>query len=145
MDIKSVLKKLTLEEKCALCSGISFWDTTPIKRVGVPSVNMADGPHGLRKEVVESDVANIMQKSQAATCFPTAVTLASSWDRELVAEVGAAIAEECIDQDVTTVLGPGINIKRNPLCGRNFEYFSKTLTLRESLRQAMSTPCRNTG
>lgn len=125
MDIKSVLKKLTLEEKCALCSGISFWDTTPINRVGVPSVNMADGPHGLRKEVVESDVANIMQKSQAATCFPTAVTLASSWDRELVAEVGAAIAEECIDQDVTTVLGPGINIKRNPLCGRNFEYFSE--------------------
>lgn len=125
MDIKSVLQKLTLEEKCALASGISFWDTTPIDRVGVPSVNMADGPHGLRKEIIESDVANVMQKSQEATCFPTAVTLASSWDRELVGEVANAIAEECIDQDVTTVLGPGINIKRNPLCGRNFEYFSE--------------------
>lgn len=125
MDIKSILQKLTLEEKCALASGISFWDTTPIKRVDVPSVNMADGPHGLRKEIIESDVANVMQKSQEATCFPTAVTLASSWDRELVAEVANSIAEECIDQEVTTVLGPGVNIKRNPLCGRNFEYFSE--------------------
>ena len=125
MDINKILKKLTLEEKCALTSGISFWDTTPIKSAGVPSVNMADGPHGLRKEIEKGDVANVMKKSQEATCFPTAVTLASSWDIKLVAEVAEAISEECIDQNVTTVLGPGINIKRNPLCGRNFEYFSE--------------------
>jgi beta-glucosidase len=125
MDIKNLIGKLTLEEKCALASGVSFWDTTPISRLDIPSVNMADGPHGLRKEVIKSDVANVMQESQPATCFPTAVTLASSWDRQIVAEVADAIAEECIDQDVTTVLGPGINIKRNPLCGRNFEYFSE--------------------
>lgn len=125
MDIKNILQNLTLEEKCALTSGISFWDTTPIPRLEIPSINMADGPHGLRKEVTESSVANIMQKSQEATCFPTAVTLASSWDKDLVSEVAGAIAEECIDQDVTTILGPGINIKRNPLCGRNFEYFSE--------------------
>lgn len=125
MDIKNLIGKLTLEEKCALTSGISFWDTTPIQRLDIPSVNMADGPHGLRKEVVKSDVANVMQESQPATCFPTAVTLASSWDKEIIAEVAGAIAEECIDQGVTTVLGPGTNIKRNPLCGRNFEYFSE--------------------
>ncbi|MFW5780234.1 MAG: glycoside hydrolase family 3 C-terminal domain-containing protein [Bacillota bacterium] len=125
MDIKGILKKLTLEEKCALASGVSFWDTTPIKRVGVPSASMADGPHGLRKEIVEGDVANVMKKSKEATCFPTAVTLASSWDINLVADVANAIAKESMDQNVTTVLGPGVNIKRNPLCGRNFEYFSE--------------------
>lgn len=125
MDIKNLIGKLTLEEKCALASGVSFWDTTPINRLDIPSVNMADGPHGLRKEIIKSDVANVMQESQPATCFPTAVTLASSWDRAVVAEVAGAIAEECIDQEVTTVLGPGTNIKRNPLCGRNFEYFSE--------------------
>lgn len=125
MNIKGIVKKLTLEEKCALASGISFWETTPISRLDIPSVNMADGPHGVRKEIKGGDVANVMQESQKATCFPTAVTLASSWDRKLVAEVAQCIAEECIDQEVTTLLGPGINIKRNPLCGRNFEYFSE--------------------
>lgn len=125
MKIKEIIKKLTLEEKCALTSGISFWDTTPISRVDIPSINMADGPHGVRKEIINSDVANIMQESQKATCFPTAVTLASSWDRALVADVAQCIAKECMDQEVTTILGPGINIKRNPLCGRNFEYFSE--------------------
>lgn len=123
--VDSVLKQLTLEEKCALLSGVDFWHTTPIKRAGVPSVMMADGPHGLRKETKKSDIANVMQKSQPATCFPPAVTLASTWDRDLVADVAKAIADEAIDQELVTVLGPGINIKRNPLCGRNFEYYSE--------------------
>ena len=124
-NINDIIEKLTLQEKCALASGITNWDTTPIKSADIPSVNVADGPHGLRKEKSDGDVANIMQESYQSTCFPTAVTLASSWDIDIISEVGNAIAEECIDQNVTTVLGPGVNIKRNPLCGRNFEYFSE--------------------
>lgn len=124
-DIQAILAKLTLEEKCALCSGIDFWHTTPIRSHGIDSVTVSDGPHGLRKEMVTGDVGNIMQESEKSTCFPTAVTLASSWDVNLAAKTAEAIAEEAIDQGVDVVLGPGINIKRNPLCGRNFEYFSE--------------------
>lgn len=125
IDTKNILSKLTLEEKCALCSGIDFWKTTPLKAHGVPSVVMSDGPHGLRKEKATGDVGNVMQESEKSTCFPTAVTLASGWDPELAGKVASAIADEAIDQGVDVVLGPGINIKRNPLCGRNFEYFSE--------------------
>ncbi len=125
IDVQNILSKLTLEEKCALCSGINFWKTTPIKTQGVPSVVMSDGPHGLRKEKATADVANVMQESEKSTCFPTAVTVASSWDPDLAGKVASAIADEAIDQGVDVVLGPGINIKRNPLCGRNFEYFSE--------------------
>lgn len=124
-DIKSIVSKLTLEEKSALCSGITNWRTTPIKSQNIPSVFVADGPHGMRKEVQKADVANIMQSSYPSTCFPTAVTLASTWDVTLAERVGKEIAEEAIDQNVDVVLGPGVNIKRNPLCGRNFEYFSE--------------------
>ncbi|MGN1042977.1 MAG: glycoside hydrolase family 3 C-terminal domain-containing protein [Christensenellales bacterium] len=125
-DLEKILKNLTLEEKCALCSGIDFWHTTPIKDKGIESVTVSDGPHGLRKEKKsEADVANVMQESEKATCFPTAVTVASSWNVETVKKMAEAIAEEAIDQGVDVVLGPGINIKRNPLCGRNFEYFSE--------------------
>ncbi|HKL74347.1 MAG TPA: glycoside hydrolase family 3 C-terminal domain-containing protein [Clostridia bacterium] len=124
-DIKSIVSKLTLEEKCALCSGITNWRTTPILSQDIPSVFVADGPHGMRKEVQNVDVANIMQQSEPSTCFPPAVTLASTWDVNLVNKVGKELAEEAIDQNVDVVLGPGINIKRNPLCGRNFEYFSE--------------------
>ena len=125
-DFEKILKSLTLKEKCALCSGIDFWQTTPIKDKGVASVRVSDGPHGMRKEkVLEADVANVMQISEEATCFPTAVTLASSWNVDSAKKMAEAIAEEAIDQGVDVVLGPGINIKRNPLCGRNFEYFSE--------------------
>ena len=122
-QIEKIVAQLTLEEKAALCSGISNWETTPVKRLHIPALFMADGPHGLRKEKDEGGKA--FKESYPATCFPTAVTLASSWDRELLADVGRAIAEECLEQVVLTVLGPGINIKRTPLCGRNFEYFSE--------------------
>jgi beta-glucosidase len=124
-EIQSIVSKLTLEEKCALCSGITNWRTTPIVSQDIPSVFVADGPHGMRKEVQKADVANIMQTSVPSTCFPPAVTLASTWDTSLAAKVGKEIAEESIDQEVDVVLGPGVNIKRNPLCGRNFEYFSE--------------------
>lgn len=123
--IDDILSQLTLEEKAALCSGINNWETTPVKRLGIPSVMMTDGPHGLRKEVEEGKITNIFKGSVPSTCFPPAVTLASSWDKDLACEVGDAIAREALYHGVTTVLGPGINIKRSPLCGRNFEYFSE--------------------
>ena len=121
----AILKKLTLEEKAALCSGLTFWTTTPIEKHGIPSVRMTDGPHGLRSEMESGGGTNIMKQSHPATCFPPAVTSASTWDPELIETVGKAIAAEAKALGVTTVLGPGINIKRSPLCGRNFEYFSE--------------------
>lgn len=123
--LDNLISRLTLEEKAAICSGIGFWETTPISRVGIPSVMMTDGPHGVRRELEKTVFGNIFQPSQSATCFTPAVTVASSWSREVAEEVGNAIGEECLDQGVSTILGPGINIKRNPLCGRNFEYFSE--------------------
>jgi len=127
-DIKTILNSLTLEEKASLASGQNFWTTKSIKEKGVPSVTMTDGPHGLRKELGldnEKGSLNIMKGSELATCFPPAVTVASSWDRVLVGEMASAIAEEAKHYNVSTVLGPGTNIKRSPLCGRNFEYFSE--------------------
>ncbi|MBO4539054.1 MAG: glycoside hydrolase family 3 protein, partial [Clostridia bacterium] len=127
-DSKKILVELTLEEKASLASGKTFWTTKPIERLGVPSALMTDGPHGLRKEQgaeEEKGLTNVMKGSEKATCFPTAVTTASTWDPELLARVGQAIGEEAKDQGVSTVLGPGTNIKRSPLCGRNFEYFSE--------------------
>ncbi len=119
-----ILSKLTLEEKASLCSGLTYWLTKPVHRLGIPSVWMSDGPHGMRKEK-QSAGTNIMQESEVSTCFPTAVTTASSWDPELLEKVGETIADEARALKVTTVLGPGINIKRSPLCGRNFEYMSE--------------------
>lgn len=119
-----LLSKLTLEEKASLCSGLTNWLTKPIDRLGIPSVWMSDGPNGIRKEK-QTGGTNIMQEPETATCFPTAVTTASSWDPELLREVGNTIADEAKALKVTTVLGPGINIKRSPLCGRNFEYMSE--------------------
>lgn len=121
-----ILNKLTLDEKIQLCSGSTMWLTQPIKREGIdiPAVRMSDGPSGLRREKMSGGV-NIMQTPEPATCFPGAVTTASSWDTALVEEVGDAIAKEAQSMGVTTVLGPGVNIKRSPLCGRNFEYFSE--------------------
>ena len=127
-DIEKTLTELTLEEKASLASGLYFWTTKPIERLGVPAVTMTDGPHGLRKEMGLEEGkggVNVMKGSEKATCFPPAVTMASSWDLDLIGKVGKAIAEEAKNQRVSTVLGPGINIKRSPLCGRNFEYFSE--------------------
>ncbi|HKL93916.1 MAG TPA: glycoside hydrolase family 3 C-terminal domain-containing protein [Clostridia bacterium] len=123
-NFNQLLSQMTLEEKASLCSGLSFWLTEPIERLDIPSVMMTDGPHGLRKEVA-SAATNIMKDSEPATCFPPAATTASSWDPSLVKEIGNAIADEAKQLGVSTVLGPGVNIKRSPLCGRNFEYFSE--------------------
>lgn len=126
-DYKDILSQLTLEEKASLCSGSTNWLTQPIKRDGIdiPAVWVSDGPSGLRKEKQKSNGTNIMGSSEPATCFPGAAATASSWDDELLEEVGHAIAEEAKALKVCTVLGPGVNIKRSPLCGRNFEYFSE--------------------
>jgi beta-glucosidase len=117
-------KKMTLEEKIALCEGKNCWETREFPQYGIPSMFMCDGPHGLRKQEEHHGGMGI-NASRPATCFPTAVTTACSWDVELLGRIGAAIGEEAADQGVGVVLGPGLNIKRNPLCGRNFEYFSE--------------------
>ena len=124
--IESILKQMTLEDKIALCSGKSFWETKAFEKYGIPALFMCDGPHGLRKQDLGggTDMLGVNQ-SRPATCFPPAVTTGGSWDSELLSEVGAAIGEEAKAQGVGLVLGPGANLKRNPLCGRNFEYFSE--------------------
>jgi len=123
MDIKEVISKMTLEEKAGLCSGMNFWETKPVERLGVPSILMTDGPHGLRK--ISSGPSSGDRTSIPATCFPPAVLSACSFDRELLKEMGEAIGAEAASEDISIVLGPGVNIKRSPLCGRNFEYFSE--------------------
>ncbi|WEF21708.1 glycoside hydrolase family 3 C-terminal domain-containing protein [Microbacterium maritypicum] len=115
---------LTLEEKASLTSGADFWTTKAIDRVGIPSVMMTDGPHGLRKQPGSTDHLGLAS-SVPATCFPPAVGIGSSFDPEIIERVGAAIGVEAAIENVAVVLGPGINIKRSPLCGRNFEYFSE--------------------
>ncbi len=119
---EEILSTLTLEEKASLCSGRDFWNLKAIPDKGVPSIMLTDGPHGLRKQE-GLDVG--FEKSVPATCFPTASALASSWDPQLIHRMGVALGEECRQEKVAVLLGPGVNIKRSPLCGRNFEYFSE--------------------
>ena len=123
VDIEKVLSQMTAQEKAALVSGTDYMYTNPIPRLGVPSLSMADGPHGLRKQKSTSSLG--VNEAEPATSFPTAVATASSWNPENTRRMGEAIAEECRYYGVHTLLGPGVNIKRNPLCGRNFEYFSE--------------------
>ena len=124
MDIETILQQMTSEDKISLCSGENFWETKKYEKYGIPSLFMCDGPHGLRKQEDVADMLGV-NESRKATCFPAEVTTAGSWDSELLAEIGAAIGEEAKEQGVGLVLGPGANLKRNPLCGRNFEYFSE--------------------
>ncbi|MBQ1848417.1 MAG: glycoside hydrolase family 3 C-terminal domain-containing protein [Clostridia bacterium] len=123
MDIEKFLSELTLEEKAALVSGTDFMYTNPIPRLDIPSLRMSDGPHGLRVQKDKGD--NGISESEPATAFPTASCTASGWDPENTRKMGAAIAEECRYYGVHVLLGPGVNLKRNPTCGRNFEYFSE--------------------
>ncbi len=123
MDIDRLIKEMTNEEKAALVAGTDFMYTNPIFRLNIPSVCMADGPHGLRKQTGKQD--NGISESEPATAFPTAVTTASSWNPDNARKMGTAIGKECNHYGVGILLGPGVNIKRNPLCGRNFEYFSE--------------------
>ncbi|MCL2084861.1 MAG: glycosyl hydrolase, partial [Oscillospiraceae bacterium] len=121
-DIGSLVKQMTLEEKAGICSGSGWWHTKGVERLGIPPVMMSDGPHGLRKQ---NDRANHPDTSIPAVCFPSACASASSFDRDLMRSVGEALGDECRAEDVSILLGPAINIKRSPLCGRNFEYISE--------------------
>lgn len=122
--IRELISQMTLEEKAGLCSGLDFWHTKGVERLGIPSVMVTDGPHGLRKQDGEGDHLGI-NVSIKAVCFPAGCATASSFDRELVTKLGETIGEECQAENVSTILGPAMNIKRSPLCGRNFEYYSE--------------------
>lgn len=124
MTIDTYIQKMTLAEKAALLQGKSNWTTWNIPRLGIPSIFLSDGPHGLRKQAGAEDHLGL-NESVPATCFPTAATMANSWDPELGQELGRALGQEAAANDVHVVLGPGLNMKRSPLCGRNFEYFSE--------------------
>ena len=124
MNINKLVSQMTLEEKAGLCSGYDFWHTKPIDRLDIPNVMVCDGPHGLRKQSEVSDHLGV-NESIEAVCFPTGSAIASSFDRALIHTIGEALGEECQAEDVSVILGPAANIKRSPLCGRNFEYFSE--------------------
>lgn len=124
LNIEEILEKMTLEEKASLCSGADFWHTKAVERLNLPAVMVSDGPHGLRKQDENADHLGA-EESIKAVCFPTASAMACSFDRELVYNAGAALGLECQAENVHVLLGPGINMKRSPLCGRNFEYYSE--------------------
>lgn len=124
MKYKYLIDKMTLEEKASLMSGLDFWHTKPVERLGIPSMMMTDGPHGLRKQLDESDHLGL-NASVPATCYPTASAAANSWDEELLYDMGRHLGTEAVSEGVGMVLGPGVNIKRSPLCGRSFEYYSE--------------------
>lgn len=135
-DIPRLVSELTLEEKASLCSGSDFWHTQAVERLGIPAIMVADGPHGLRKQAEEMDHLGIA-RSVPATCFPSAAGLGSTWDPDLMARVGEALGRETRANGVSVLLGPGVNMKRSPLCGRNFEYFSEDPLLAGVLATAL--------
>lgn len=122
--IKDIISQMTLEEKAGLCSGLDFWHTKGVERLGIPSEMVSDGPHGLRKQDQAADHLGINDSIQAV-CFPAGCATASSFDRDLVRKLGETLGEECQAENISTILGPAMNIKRSPLCGRNFEYYSE--------------------
>ena len=144
MNIETCIQKLTLEEKAALLQGKSNWRTHGIPRLGIPEIFLSDGPHGLRKQATQEDNVGL-HPSEPATCFPTAAAMANSWDPALGEALGAALGAEAVASDVHVVLGPGLNIKRSPLCGRNFEYFSEDPYLAGKMAAAYIRGIQSTG
>ncbi|NLL80164.1 MAG: glycosyl hydrolase [Clostridiales bacterium] len=123
-DVKALVAKMTLEEKAAMCSGADFWHTEAVERLGIPASMVSDGPHGLRKQDLKADHLGV-NESIKAVCFPAGCATAASFNRELITRMGEALGEECQAEGVSVILGPAVNIKRSPLCGRNFEYYSE--------------------
>ena len=123
-EVKKIVSQMTVEEKAGMCSGADFWHLKGVERLGIPSVMVSDGPHGLRKQEACGDHLGV-NDSIKAVCFPAGCAIASSFDRTLVKKMGETIGEECQAENVSTILGPAMNIKRSPLCGRNFEYYSE--------------------
>ncbi|MBD7979746.1 glycoside hydrolase family 3 C-terminal domain-containing protein [Oerskovia merdavium] len=146
LDVERLIQELTLEEKASLTSGLDFWHTQPVDRAGaeVPAVMVTDGPHGLRKQSGSADHLGLAN-SVPATCFPTAAALGSTWNVELLERVGRALGRETRANDVAVLLGPGINIKRSPLCGRNFEYFSEDPVVSGDLGAALINGVQSQG
>ena len=144
MNIKELLSALTLEEKAALLQGKTMWTTWEIPRLGIPSIFLSDGPHGLRKQAGPADNLGL-NESIPATCFPTAAAMANSWDTALGEELGQYLGQEAAANDVNVLLGPGLNIKRSPLCGRNFEYFSEDPYLAGKMAAAYIRGIQSTG
>ncbi len=142
MDIDKLLSQLTIKEKCSLLVGKNAWETKNIDRLGIPSLFMADGPHGLRK-VIEGQ--SLSEESIKAVCYPSMVTIASSFDPEISYKMGKAIAEEFKANDVNLILGPGINIKRHPFCGRNFEYYSEDPYVTSKMAEGFIKGAKSTG
>ncbi len=142
-QIEDMISKLTLEQKADLCSGLNAWNTYPIQEYGIPEILMTDGPYGLRKQYDKSTA--MLETSVPATCFPASATSACSWDRQLLRKLGAALGSEARKEEISLVLGPGINIKRSPLCGRNFEYLSEDPMLSGDLASAMIDGIQSTG
>ena len=126
MNLKheNIIRKMSLEEKALMMSGKNTWQTQDFSQYGIPSMMMSDGPHGMRTQLPEACDHLGINESIPATCFPTAATVANTWDEKIGEEIGKALAEEAISMGVHVVLGPGLNIKRSPPCGRNFVYFS---------------------
>lgn len=142
--IKNKIASMSLEEKASLCSGLDMFRLKGISWLGIPSILLSDGPHGLRKPASDPDHLGI-GKSIPSTCFPTASATASSWDRDLIYQIGSALGDECLHQNVAVILGPGANIKRSPLCGRNFEYISEDPFLTGELAASMVEGIQSAG
>lgn len=134
--LKELIAQMTLEEKAGLCSGADFWHTKGVERLGIPRTMVSDGPHGLRKQAGQGDHLGI-NDSIKAVCFPAGSTTAASFDRALLKKLGEAIGNECQSEDLSVILGPAVNIKRSPLCGRNFEYYSEDPLLASEMAAAM--------
>ena len=134
--IRELVSEMTLEEKAGMCSGADFWHLKGVERLGIPQVMVTDGPHGLRKQAEGADHLGI-NASEKAICFPAGCAAASSFDRSLMRKLGETIGNECQAMDVSTILGPAMNIKRSPLCGRNFEYYSEDPYVSTEMAAAM--------
>ena len=144
MKYKQLVSKMTLEEKASLMSGANFWNTKPVTRLGIPSMMVTDGPHGLRKQGGKADHLGL-NKSIPATCYPSAAGLANTWDEALIEKMGEHLGLEAASEGVSVLLGPGVNIKRNPLCGRNFEYFSEDPYLSGKMASALIRGIQSNG
>lgn len=142
--VQDILSKMTLEDKISLCNGADFWHSKAMAQYDIPAVTMSDGPHGVRCQKNSADMLGV-NESEPATCFPTAVTSGATWDAALLKAEGQAIGEEGLSYGVDVVLGPGVNIKRNPLCGRNFEYFSEDPCIAGAMGAAWVQGAQSTG
>ena len=144
MKYADLIKQMTLEEKASLMSGANFWNTKPVTRLGIPGMMLTDGPHGLRKQGGKADHLGL-NKSIPATCYPSAAGLANTWDEALIEEMGEHLGLEAASEGVSVLLGPGVNIKRSPLCGRNFEYFSEDPYLSGKMAAALIRGIQSNG